>query len=132
MSNKISLQYVAGFIDGEGCFQYETTAKIHVKNTYKPILNMLKRKFGGKVAPSSYRGQPANWRPGYRWVICGESTVKVIQSVLKYLVEKKPQAKLVIKINALKSHRFRPLSEDNKIKKAEFIKELKRLKHLSS
>jgi hypothetical protein len=93
--SNLDFAWAAGFIDGEGCFRYDTTPRLTVSNTHLPTLRWLKRLFGvGSVSASgNHRG-----RPQFRWLVSGENAIEVIEELVPYLREKKPQAQLVLDI----------------------------------
>ncbi len=89
--------YIAGFLDGEGCFTVVKRWKIVVacENTYRPTIERLHKIFGGCFTPM-VRKRKKNWRPTYRWAVVSNDALQVCQSVAVYLKEKQPQAVMLI------------------------------------
>jgi hypothetical protein len=106
---KTKFAYIAGIIDGEGhltiskirrpenskttnCFHY--TANLGVTNTYLPLLKMLVEVVGGTYYCSDRRAN----KICYKWVLnSNESREKFLLAILPYLLEKREQAKLLLK-----------------------------------
>ena len=108
---KTDLAYIAGLIDGEGCI-HATTVKyagrasaiqVTITTTYKPVLEFVQSIFGGKIYNNQTRDKPF-WKPIYRWTIYGEKAIPVLQSVKPFLIIKRGQAEIALRI--LASRRF--------------------------
>jgi hypothetical protein len=101
VGDTLTPQYAAGFLDGEGCFLiaggsdgYGGTPRVSVRNTYLPILEAFATTYGGTVrqdSPSVYKKN----RTTFCWTVYGQRALDVVDSVLPYLHEKKPQAELL-------------------------------------
>lgn len=108
--------YLAGFLDGEGAFQirrakdkgsknkYRLFACIRVSSTSKAALENLKKNYGGSVADHKFKNPSPNWKPAYRWQIASAMAMKLVHAVYPYLIIKKPQAKLLLKLEATMTH----------------------------
>ena len=88
------IAYLAGYLDGEGCFTvwHGTTPAISVSNTFPYVLEALRREWGGKINRKSCRG---NQRSAWEWRVSGDRAVDVARMVSPYLVEKRLQAELM-------------------------------------
>lgn len=106
-----SLQYIAGFCDGEACFRWNApggakpgigSPRVEISNTYLPILETIKSMFGGTVR-KAYETN-GNQRTCYHWYIDGSDCRDFIRLVLPYLIEKQEQAQLLL--TAFGTHRI--------------------------
>lgn len=101
--NETDLAYAAGYLDGEGCFQWNgNTVSVTVDNTYPNTLMWLKKMFGGSVGRLNRKDE--NCRTTYRYRIFGFGAASLSQKVLPYLQEKAEQAKILIKIRSTAPH----------------------------
>jgi len=113
------LKYMAGFLDGEGCFSVtDGSHRVQVTNTHLPSLNNLKEKFGGTVRKRSDADEKR--RAAYEWYVYGESAARCAKAVLPHLREKQAQAALMI------NHRYETRPEVRSILK-DMINTLKRV-----
>ena len=107
------LAYFAGIIDGEGSFfignfssnpktgtpHYQTC--IQVANTDKILIDWLYDNFGGERYTYTPKQLPKGSRkPVYSWKANGERLTHLCNSILPYLVIKKDQAELMLKMRA--------------------------------
>ena len=92
-----NLAYLAGIMDGEGCFtiKHNKTTDVYftsvsVGMTELPAINLMVEMFGGKVREDS---SGIRSRTMYRWESSGATKNKeVLESLLPYLRVKKDQA----------------------------------------
>ena len=117
---KFSLQYLAGFVDGEGCF----TASFHKKNIVTRIiitnsdlrpLQVFQQELGGRIRKLNNWNQPL-WKPYYQWTVSGNLAAWLSKRLKHYLIIKKEHAEIYIKIDKLK----RKMTPDRFIKFQEF------------
>lgn len=94
------LQYVAGYLDGEGSFLYGSSPEVAVTNCFPYTLYKLQESFGGTVLKRE--PHPVSNRTIYQWRVYGDHAVDLIKQVRPYLWEKLPQADLVLRIRGLK------------------------------
>jgi hypothetical protein len=99
------LIYAAGFLDGEGCFtvtnrRYVRT-KVLCENTYRPIVEWLHQKFGGRVV-YDIKGKKPNHRATHRWELSDGHAAAFAARIAPYLREKADQALLLIAIHQTK------------------------------
>lgn len=103
---KLSLEYIAGIIDGDGYIgiyqprRYSNSfyVKIVVAMTDPQVPNCLKVQFGGCLWKSKIRD---NWKETTSWSLNGKQVEPFLRSILPFLVVKKEQAKLAL---ALRDH----------------------------
>jgi hypothetical protein len=105
------MAYLAGIIDGEGSIYignfssnpktgskyYQTN--IEVTNSDKPLMDWIVETFGGRLHKYTAKQTPKNSRRSYwRWIATGERVTHLTQILLPYLITKKPQAEIMIKM----------------------------------
>lgn len=105
------LAYMAGIMDGEGCFfignysrskftndkHYQTS--ITVSNTSKVLIDWLQLNFGGLVNEYSRAQTPKNsLKKVYRWVASGERLTHLCEEILPYLTSKKRECEIMIEM----------------------------------
>jgi len=137
---KVSLEYIAGFLDGEGtisliqCHKPKRTylrPSISIYQTSLPVLKAIQLTLGqGRIHTRRARGEKIiRGRLAYRNKPCSvlmvtgaEKVAEVLDSLLPYLIVKKPQAVLLRKFIEKKDS----LSPNQGIEYSEQIKETKR------
>jgi hypothetical protein len=97
----ITIEYIAGLFDGEGCITCNHTQSapiihLQVSNCNRPILEELKAFFGhGTIQTNGGGGD----RPVYCWHTSGASKVtEVLTKLLPYLRIKQKQASIALKL----------------------------------
>lgn len=113
------LAYLAGIIDGEGSVYignfssnpktgtkyYQTN--IEVTNTDLQLMDWLLNTFGGRNYTYTAKQTPHNSRrTSYRWIATGERVTHLCELLLPYVIVKKPQIEIMIKMRAT----FKPIS----------------------
>ena len=109
MKSRITYQYIAGFIDGEGHISLIRRIKkgrdeinympcFMVCNTHKEVLKMIREKIGGRwvesINISSYSGRDKL----YRIIISkAEALNEVLPKIIPYLIIKRENAELVLR-----------------------------------
>ena len=94
------LIYLAGFLDGEGCFSiYRQKIIITCANCYKPIIDWLKQQFGGTVNKREARKE--THRVCYSWRVVSGDAHSLLEQIVPYLREKQPQALLLLEYQKL-------------------------------
>ena len=109
---KIELAYLAGFLDGEGCFTLVKTYRQDVRFDYwgniqcgmantpqnREILQWLKNLFGGyyKEFPQTEKRKLRNQKPVVFWRIVSQSSAKCAKQLLPFLRVKRRQAEIII------------------------------------
>tara|TARA_Y100000310_G_scaffold327370_1_gene393612 strand:+ start:903 stop:1250 length:348 start_codon:yes stop_codon:yes gene_type:complete len=88
------LAYVAGYLDGEGCFVYINSPTIQVASVFPYTLKLFAESFGGKV--KKRRPNDGIRKVYYDWRTFGDTSIDIINLTLPYLHEKKQQAELML------------------------------------
>tara|TARA_R100000664_G_scaffold1897_1_gene4898 strand:- start:729 stop:1094 length:366 start_codon:yes stop_codon:yes gene_type:complete len=99
---EISLPYVAGFFDGEGCITFSqikkynpvmkkrypcTTIRMELTNTDMRIIKRIYKFFNiGHLIPIKPRKE--GYKPQLRWQLTHRQAQKVIKKILPYMFEK--------------------------------------------
>lgn len=126
MINDFNLAYIAGFLDGDGCFnireeQLKTRKKypsqLIVTSTDIEIMYFFKQIIGGNF--SKVNELRPNRKPSYRWTLCGKAAADLAEQLLPFLVEKVDQAKLFIEFTRT----------NDKSLKALLCNQMKQIKH---
>lgn len=116
------LAYMAGYFDGEGCVTISSnnsSVACSVTNTYPNVLNEMKEMFGGSV---ENKGSPkAQWRNAYRFCVYSQRACDMLEQLLPYLQEKRPQVELALEFQRTK----------DKAKRIELRDKIKALKHIN-
>lgn len=91
----IDAAYIAGFVDGEGCFSIannrEHKAMLYVVCTDSDTIQYLKTISGyGKITTTS---QPIKsyWKQAFRWAVNSHDMIMLLTQIEPYLVTKKKQ-----------------------------------------
>lgn len=112
------LYYMAGYFDGEGCIQWNNTVSVSISSAYPVPFAVFVRHFGGSVRS---KGRPERgMKQAYHWRIHGKAARIFCATMYPFLIEKKAQAILVLKIGET------PRSE-----RGPLVKQLRQLKRIS-
>ena len=88
--------YLAGYIDGEGCLSYRRgSITVAVDSIYPYTLRVFKKLYGGRITKRQHR-PGSRKRISYKWRIYSATAAVLLEDVLPYLREKKPQAILCL------------------------------------
>jgi len=110
---RLSWKYVAGLIDGEGCFSFD---QHHISNpryaevsyvrprvrvclaaNAKFIIENLHANFGGHISHRKKASSNPNWQDSYEWSIAGyERCCPFIRNIVNHLLIKREQARLML------------------------------------
>lgn len=112
------IAYLAGIIDGEGSIYIgnfssnpKTGAKYYqtnmeVTNCDKNLMDWLYNTFGGRIYKYNERQKPQNSRQNYyRWIVTGNCLTHLCEILLPYLICKKRQCEIMIKMRSTFSGR---------------------------
>ncbi len=96
MTNKETLAYAAGLIDGEGSVVLHRSGRwrcpgLSVTSTSIELLEWLQNEFGGGV--SSKNEKRPKHSPAWQWRLSGPATMKLLPLLIPYLKEKKKLAR---------------------------------------
>ena len=97
MNNEFTVSYIAGYIDGDGCFYLGKTLQkpkniivyeysIQILSVKRNVLDMFCEQFGGFVRTKQKR---LNQKIPYAWTIKGQKAANLARSVLDIVVDKK-------------------------------------------
>ncbi len=101
-----SAQYLAGFLDGEGCLMIAKfsgpspgrvyyRARVAVDNSDQTVLKDLQRLYGGILARQAAR--QVGWSDVYKLIWTGDRVEKLVRSVLPHLRVKRKQGILLLR-----------------------------------
>lgn len=108
MIDKNTLAYIAGYTDGDGCFHIRKT--IHkstgtakyscsfiISSTDSEIIQFLTETFPGVRRISEDGKRSKIWKTQYHFILRGKKSIKFVQQILPYLVEKREEAEIYCK-----------------------------------
>ncbi len=104
----MTLSYIAGFFDGEGCIGFARCRtslhpRVLVTNTNIEILEELKNRFGGDIKPLSLRKE--NWKQGFSLRLTWLNAMKFLTKIYPFLILKRRQAETVFAWDAIRPGR---------------------------
>ena len=90
----MSLEYLAGFFDGEGSISFERRGVLRIcVGQINPVpLRLFKQRYGGQL--TRIRRKNPKHRDIYLWMVAAKQCVQVLQDLLPYLRVKRRQALL--------------------------------------
>ena len=110
--------YFAGIVDGEGCIYAQhykignrISATLVVGNTFKQLINWIQHHISVGTLSCVDRKDCPNSKPIYIWICSRPDIEQVLSLILPYLIIKKKQAIIVLKIR--KQMRNRDKSKRN-------------------
>lgn len=132
MVEPLTDEYAAAYLDGEGCFRYDKGIEVRIESTYPHTLTRYEATYGGSVYNA--REPTEKDRRKFRWGVYGLDAYKVCERVLPYLIEKKPQAELLVRIYDLQVKypcgQYHSRADGIKRDMRDMAKELTRLKRI--
>lgn len=104
------LAYLAGIMDGEGCFfignysrskhgakYYQTV--LSVSSCSPELIDWLSMNFGGMNTKYTHKQTPKNSRkPVYRWIASGDRLTHLCEVMFPYLVIKRREAEILLEM----------------------------------
>lgn len=106
---RISVKYLAGLIDGEGCIDWQrgwrdNGTRLYIRPRLRitltepgfDLLENLHANFKGNIEIRKRSLKNPNWMEARNWVVAGSRAVMVLNQVKNSLIIKKEQAKLAI------------------------------------
>ena len=111
----LELSYFAGLFDGEGCIQIAhhkpQQGKRTEQHTLRCSVNMVNKhcvnsflSFGGSVCQKTRDTGNGKWQPQWSWSISSNQAMSFLKTLSPFLRLKKPQAKLAIEFQEIRSH----------------------------
>ena len=124
---RIDLPYLAGYLDGEGCFTHAgrgRTPIIKINSCAFDILSILADNFGGTM----YRhGEgTATRRASWTWMITGGDALDLAADLIPYLIEKSSQAVALLAANAVDSDKRQYVMDFLKEEKKPYFEHMER------
>lgn len=133
--------YIAGIIDGEGCFYFgkvkqgrygngtQWHCKLAVTSTDKILTDWLNETFGGcKEQRYRYTSKKTYERPIYRWDATGELLDYLLPKIYPYLLIKKPQCEVMFEIRkTYKNIGSKRLPDEVVAKRQTLLEEIRKL-----
>ncbi len=106
----VDKRYLAGFIDGEGCFNIAKDRKtffprLLIGNTNLEVLQIIKASYGGDIQLIQSKMKNSKQSGMYR--AAGKALKAILADVYEYLIIKKPHAILVLEMLKHKDIEFR-------------------------
>lgn len=95
------LAYLAGIIDGEGCFYIQQpggkshTLRLFVMNTYEPLIDYLYSTYGG--FKYSRNNENPRWKIRHEWFVDRDILDDLLPRIYPYLINKKEHCDIAIK-----------------------------------
>ncbi|MCK4307123.1 hypothetical protein KAW50_02725 [candidate division WOR-3 bacterium] len=101
--NQKEIIYLAGLLDGEGCFTIDRyknpklryNPKIVLQWTENKLSGLLREKFGGDLHKVAPRKDFPNRKPQYRWQIQNNTLRRLLPSLIPFLKVKHRQARIL-------------------------------------
>ena len=100
---RLSWKYIAGFVDGEGCIDIQSSKgdyinprlRIALSEQGKDVLDILCNNFGGSIILR--KSTNPNWSDAYSWELVGYKRVaSFLRNIKNHLIIKKEQARFVL------------------------------------
>lgn len=113
---KLSLEYIAGFMDGEGCISiHENRAwlaesangrprivmQVAIANCNKAILAQIQKQHGGSICRLKRPNRRS--RQGYSLRLSEQAACRFLEKILPFLRIKRKQAKLMLRLGKRKA-----------------------------
>ena len=93
----IEIGWIAGFVDGEGCFGISKHhCYVEVVNTKEDPIRFLYERFGGSLR-FALRPDNSRQKPCWRWCVSGKEALIFTKVISEHLKVKKPQSELLLK-----------------------------------
>lgn len=122
------LAWLAGFTDGEGYMDLDTTARLVWTTTHRPTLEMIQGKVGGKLR--LLQKVEGSRKPRYQLSVYAGTARRLLVALTPHLIEKRAQAELIL--SYVPSPRGRTRSPEILGQRAIIKAKLKELRHVPS
>lgn len=93
---RIDVAYLAGLVDGEGCFMYKGGPHLRVESTSRCVIEKMYEVFGGRCSVSNRR--TALNRVVFIWNAYGPQAALISEELAEFLIDKRIQAILLSRI----------------------------------
>lgn len=128
----VSVEYAAGFFDGEGCIHIARTIRVILGGCFQPdLLKRFSIRWGGAPVAQLYK-RKGKARPTVRWELTGSKAAAFLNDVLPHLIEKREQAEVALRYynyqTSLKVRGGKGYTSDQRLLLDTLAKELKGLK----
>lgn len=130
---QLSPEYIAGFIDGEGCFSISKAHRSYnpvlvINNIASEVLDLLKAEYGGSIRYRRNGGFGTNFI--FEWRLHAQGLRRLLPCILPHLVIKKEQALILEQfLGNQRPNGGSQVSNAERDDRVEMIKELKELNH---
>lgn len=130
----ITIEYLAGFVDGEGCISVTKpspnhknhgTIRLQLSNTNYDVLSAIQREYGGHLKVS--KRQSTKHKAAWQLVWYAKEAIPLLQKLQPHLMVKQKQAILVLNEYApllFNRPRKRKLSEENLAKRTRVYEQM--------
>lgn len=139
MQDIINFRYIAGYIDGDGCFYvgkyiknsitiYE--ASIQILSVRKPVLDFFKSIYGGTIRQKQKIG---NHKLAYIWTIKGYKSLHLAENICSFLTDKFFVCQSFIDyIKSIKPNNFNQVSDSVINFREQQIKKIRKDRHMDN
>ena len=109
----ISEEWLAGYLDGEGCFITKTnTVCVKVNSCNYDILCSIYDQYGGSI--TTHGKAKGNSRASWTWAVYGDRAINLCEKLLNHLKEKHVQALALIAWRGTKSEEVKDFLSSQK------------------
>jgi len=125
----VSIEYTAGFFDGEGCINCSTNKggspfiRILVVNTNIEVLQSFQQRWGGDIN-KNYRAK-AHWKQAYTWRLSHSACANFLKEIQPFLIVKSSQCKSALDFFEIRPNKGHKWSDDKLTLANKFISEIK-------
>jgi len=135
------LFYIAGYIDGDGCFYIGKTIQkrknitvyehsIQIVSVKKPVLEEFQSHFGGFIKKKPYK---ENHRDAFCWTLKNKVAKDLSWAICEILIEKGNQAKLFAEFcETINHNKFRTIKQDVLNNRDRIIYQIREEKHMNN
>lgn len=116
------MYYLAGYVDGEGCFRWNgSTVCAGVTNTYPWVLQVFREMWGGRIR--NKQKAKRHHKQAYEWEVSGADAARFAKDIAPFLREKRRQADIVRDLMGF------PKGSDQRSEGVSLLAELKRVEY---
>lgn len=134
---KPSIEYLAGFMDGEGCISLiqngrkrtSLSVRVTLTNTNVIVLTELHKEFGGTLSNGFRQKQRPLWKTRFHLIWYCEKAATLLRRLQPFLIVKRPQVELALAYHDLTKKRrlHKPLSVSDLEQNLEFHQKMSEL-----